>query len=73
MTKTKNDVMILENTGQKNSIGSNFKQLRNIQTSKTAKKFGVCLDTCHAFVYGWFENRAESKKLLQIWQICRNR
>ncbi|MBT7920347.1 MAG: deoxyribonuclease IV, partial [Nitrosopumilus sp.] len=54
--QTKNDVIILlENTaGQKNSVGSDFKQLGEIfKQLKPAKKFGVCLDTCHAFVAGY--------------------
>ena len=54
--QTKNDVMILlENTaGQKNSVGSDFKQLGEIfKQLKPVKKFGVCLDTCHAFVAGY--------------------
>jgi deoxyribonuclease-4 len=54
--QTKNDVMILlENTaGQKNSVGANFDQLADIFNQlKPAKKFGVCLDTCHAFVSGY--------------------
>jgi deoxyribonuclease-4 len=54
--QTKNDVIILlENTaGQKNSVGSNFKQLGEIFNQlKPAKKFGVCFDTCHAFVAGY--------------------
>ena len=54
--QTKNDVMILlENTaGQKNSVGSHFKQLGEIFNQlKPAKKFGVCFDTCHAFVSGY--------------------
>ena len=53
--QTKNDVMILlENTaGQKNSVGSDFQQLGEIfKQLKPEKKFGVCLDTCHAFVAG---------------------
>ena len=52
----KNDVMILlENAaGQKNSVGANFEQLAEIFNQlKSAKKFGVCLDTCHAFVSGY--------------------
>ena len=56
VAKTKADVMILlENTaGQKNSVGSNFKQLAEIFSKcKPAKKFGICLDTCHAFVAGY--------------------
>lgn len=54
--QTKNDVMILlENTaGQKNSVGSNFEQLGKIFNQlKPTKKFGICLDTCHAFVSGY--------------------
>jgi len=54
--ETKNDVMILlENTaGQKNSVGANFEQLNEIFTQlKPSKKFGICLDTCHAFVSGY--------------------
>ena len=52
----KNDVMILlENTaGQKNSVGSNFEQLAEIYHQlKPSKKFGICFDTCHAFVSGY--------------------
>lgn len=54
--QVKNDVMILlENTaGQKNSVGSDFEQLGEIfKQLEPAKKFGVCLDTCHAFVSGY--------------------
>lgn len=61
--ETKNDVMILlENTaGQKNSVGSDFQQLGEIfKQLKPKKKFGVCLDTCHAFVAG-YDLRTETK------------
>ena len=54
--QTKNDVVILlENTaGQKNSVGANFEQLAEIFNQlKPTKKFGICLDTCHAFVSGY--------------------
>jgi len=54
--QTKKDVIILlENTaGQKNSVGANFEQLAEIFNQlKPAKKFGICLDTCHAFVSGY--------------------
>jgi len=53
---TPDDVMILlENTaGQKNSVGSDFEQLASILFQlKPAKRFGVCLDTCHAFAAGY--------------------
>ena len=54
--KTSNDVMmLLENTaGQKNSVGSDFEQLASILFQlKPAKRFGICLDTCHAFAAGY--------------------
>ena len=54
--QVKNDVMILlENTaGQKNSVGSDFKQLGEIfKQLKPVGKFGICIDTCHAFVSGY--------------------
>ena len=63
--QTKNDVMILlENTaGQKNSVGSDFKQLGEIfKQLKPDKKFGVCLDTCHAFVAGYDLRTADKVK-----------
>ncbi len=56
VARTEADVMILlENTaGQKNSVGSDFTQLAEIFSKcKPVKKFGVCLDTCHAFVAGY--------------------
>lgn len=52
----KNDVTILlENTaGQKNSVGYDFEQLAYILSRlEPAGRFGVCLDTCHAFVSGY--------------------
>jgi deoxyribonuclease IV len=65
----KNDVMVLlENTaGQKNSVGSDFKQLASIfSKAKPAKKFGICFDTCHAFAAG-YDMRTENtvKKTLK--------
>ena len=63
--QTKNDVMILlENTaGQKNSVGSDFQQLGEIfKQLKPGKKFGVCLDTCHAFVAGYDLRTADKVK-----------
>lgn len=54
--KIKNDVTILlENTaGQKNSVGSDFAQWAEIFSKlKPKERFGVCLDTCHAFAYGY--------------------
>jgi deoxyribonuclease-4 len=54
--ETVDDVTILlENTaGQKNSVGSDFEQLASILFQlKPEKRFGVCLDTCHAFAAGY--------------------
>jgi deoxyribonuclease-4 len=65
VAKTKADVMILlENTaGQKNSVGSDFKQLAEIFSKcKPTKKFGICLDTCHAFVAGYDLRTKDSVK-----------
>ena len=52
---TKDVTILLENTaGQKNSVGSDFTQLEEIFSKcKPSKKFGICLDTCHAFVAGY--------------------
>jgi deoxyribonuclease-4 len=70
--QTKNDVMILlENTaGQKNSVGSDFKQLAEIFNQlKPAKKFGICLDTCHAFVSGYdFRKKTDVKKVFDEFE-----
>jgi deoxyribonuclease-4 len=54
--EVKNDVVILlENTaGQKNSVGSEFSQWAEIFSRlKPKNRFGVCLDSCHAFAYGY--------------------
>ena len=54
--RVENDVMVLlENTaGQKNSVGSQFQELAEIFGQlKPSKRFGICLDTCHAFVAGY--------------------
>ena len=54
--KVKNNVTILlENTaGQKNSVGSRFEQLAEIfNRLRPSDRFGICLDTCHAFVAGY--------------------
>lgn len=56
VSKVKNDVIILlENTaGQKNSVGSDFEQLASIFFSlKPSNRFGICIDTCHAFAAGY--------------------
>lgn len=67
--KIDNDVVILlENmAGQKNAMGYDFKELSQILNQLHPKeKFGVCLDTCHAFVAGYDLSTAEAaSKTLQ--------
>lgn len=56
VAKTNKGVTILlENTaGQKNSVGSDFTQLAEIFFGlKPASRFGICIDTCHAFAAGY--------------------
>jgi len=46
--------IILENSsGQKNSIGSKFEEIRILLDQLNDKKYAVCLDTCHAFAAGY--------------------
>lgn len=72
--KVENDVMILlENTaGQKNSVGSKFEQLAEIFFGlKPQKRFGVCIDTCHAFAAG-YDLRTESSVKKTFSQFEKN-
>ncbi len=46
--------ILLENSsGQKNSIGNNFEEIREILDVLDSRNFGLCLDTCHAFTSGY--------------------
>jgi deoxyribonuclease-4 len=52
----RNDViLLLENAaGTRNSMGSNFEDIRHIMTEIDEKRrIGVCFDTCHAFAAGY--------------------
>jgi deoxyribonuclease IV len=54
--KSKNEVVILleNNVGQKNSVGSTLEELRLIlDRLDSAREFGVCIDTCHLFASGY--------------------
>jgi len=48
-------MVLLENTaGQGSSLGATFAELAAIiGSSRHSKRFGVCLDTCHAFAAGY--------------------
>ncbi|MDQ3806937.1 MAG: deoxyribonuclease IV, partial [Thermoproteota archaeon] len=55
-SKSQNEVVILleNNVGQKNSVGSTLEELRLIlDRLDSAKEFGVCIDTCHLFASGY--------------------
>tara|TARA_B110000263_G_C15153238_1_gene438900 strand:- start:20 stop:859 length:840 start_codon:yes stop_codon:yes gene_type:complete len=71
VVETKADVTILlENTaGQKNSVGSDFKQWGEIFSKcKQPDRFGVCFDTCHAFAAGYDLRKKENvKETLKIF------
>jgi deoxyribonuclease IV len=47
------NILIENSAGQKNSIGSNFNEIKDILDQLNNKTFGVCLDTCHAFASGY--------------------
>ncbi len=50
----KKTVVLLENTaGEKGDLGKNFEELSLILKSFQGVKMGICLDTCHAFAYGY--------------------
>jgi deoxyribonuclease-4 len=54
-SKTKNDPIVLleNNAGQKNCVGGNFEELRQILDRLGSEGFGICLDTCHLFASGY--------------------
>lgn len=46
--------LLLENTaGAGSLVGKNFKELGSILNSVDSNRLGVCLDTAHAFEYGY--------------------
>jgi deoxyribonuclease-4 len=54
--ETPKDVTILleNNVGHKNSVGSDFEELASIFFKlKPLDRFGICFDTCHAFAVGY--------------------
>lgn len=61
--ETPQDVTLLleNNTGFKNGVGSNFEHLAAIFSQlKPLNRFGICFDTCHAFAAG-YDIRTEKK------------
>ena len=50
----KNTTVLLENTaGERGDLGKNFRELGELINPFEGLKIGVCLDTCHAFAYGY--------------------
>jgi len=50
----KRTIVLLENTaGERGDLGKNFYELKEIMDALPGVNLGVCLDTCHAFAYGY--------------------
>jgi deoxyribonuclease-4 len=60
-------VLLENNAGHGNSIGSNFEELRLIlDRLDNPKEFGVCVDTCHVFASGYdLRKKADVEKTLE--------
>ncbi len=68
----KKTTVLLENTaGERGDLGKNFKELSLILGSFEGVRIGVCLDTCHAFAYGYEINtdRGFSKFLMEAENV----
>jgi len=53
-------MLLMENeAGQKNSVGSTFEELAEIHDAVGRKKAGFCIDTCHAFAAGYDIRKTE--------------
>lgn len=53
-------ILLLENTaGEKGDLGKSFDELSAIIKCLEGVRVGVCLDTCHAFAYGYEINTVE--------------
>ncbi|WP_461830104.1 deoxyribonuclease IV [Aquifex sp.] len=56
----KRTTVLLENTaGERGDLGKNFQELKIIMDALAGVNLGVCLDTCHAFAYGYELNTPE--------------
>lgn len=56
LSAVKNNVVLLleNNAGTKNSLGSSFEDLQYITSKiRDSSRTGICFDTCHAFVAGY--------------------
>jgi len=62
-------VLLENNAGQKNNMGSNFEELCMIlDRLDDPKEFGVCVDTCHLFASGYdLKTKADVDKTLETF------
>ena len=63
--------LLLENSADPNSVGSNFDTIgRVLEGIRNNKRMGVCLDTCHAFASGYDLSAPSGvKKSLESYSI----
>jgi len=61
--------LLLENSADPNSVGSNFKTIGEVlDLVKDKRRMGVCLDTCHAFASGYdLSNEAAVEKSASLF------
>lgn len=68
-TRDLNVRLLLENSADPNSVGSNFRTIAQVlDLVKDKSRMGVCLDTCHAFASGYdLSNETSVEKSLDIF------
>lgn len=68
----KGTTVLVENTaGEKGDLGKSFEELSLILGSFEGMRLGICLDTCHAFAYGYEINTEKgfSKFLKEVEKV----
>ena len=68
----KKTIILLENTaGEKGDLGKSFDELSMILKNFDGVRMGVCLDTCHAFAYGYEINtdKGFSRFLMEVEKV----
>ena len=63
--------ILLENSaGVRNSVGSNFRQIKHVLDEIAEKRMGVCFDTCHAFASGYdLRSEVAMKKTMEEFDV----
>ncbi|ADC88975.1 apurinic endonuclease Apn1 [Thermocrinis albus DSM 14484] len=63
----KHTMLLIENTaGERGDIGKSVEELALLTEPFPHDKVGVCIDTCHAFAYGYAINTAEGFELFKL-------